>query len=129
MSRKKKYKVIKLPSNFEEMEQYIEENRFMLMNHVINSIEYAHDNNIEYINVFDFKYSDFSITLSKETFIENIENIYDFYLENEKYELCTDIVNLKNKLLNYDNEEKNGKKTRSKSKSSSIFKDKKPSDN
>jgi hypothetical protein len=129
MSRKKKYKVIKLPSNFEEMEQYIEENRFMLMNHVIDSIEYAHDNNIEYINVFDFKYSDFSITLSKETFIENIENIYDFYLENEKYELCTDIVNLKNKLLNYDNEEKNGKKTRSKSKSSSIFKDKKPSDN
>ena len=40
------------------------------------------------VEVFNFKNSDFVITISREAFRDNIQNVYNFYLQSEKYELC-----------------------------------------
>ena len=69
------------------------------MEQVINSIEYAIDNKMEMIEVFSFKGSDFIVTLNAESFLENVENIYKFYVSEEKYELCKRVKRINLRLL------------------------------
>ena len=50
------------------------------------------------MEVFKFKKSDFVITLSHDTFKQNLENVYNYYILIEKYELCTRIKKIADKL-------------------------------
>ena len=99
MGRKIKYKVLKLPSTFDELEVYIQDNIIKLTEQVLNSIDYAIDNNLKFIEVFQFKRSKYSICLSEDTFSDKIENIYELYIESEKYELCQSVLDLNKKIL------------------------------
>ena len=92
------YKVYVLPSSLAEMEGFVQKNKTKLTEHVITAIEYAVDNALETIQVFKFKDSDFLISISKDRFLQNIDNIYEEYLLEEKYELCGRITSLKTKI-------------------------------
>jgi hypothetical protein len=88
-----------LPSDYGPMESFILKNKVKLMEQVVFSISYALINNLSSINVFKFEKSDFIVVLDRSTFAENIKNIYDFYIQNELYELCDRVINVQ-KLLN-----------------------------
>lgn len=92
------YKVYVLPSDLNEMEGFVQKNKTNLTEHVITAIEYAVDNSMETIQVFSFKDSDFLISISKDRFLQNVDNIYEEYLHLEKYELCGRITQLKAKM-------------------------------
>lgn len=92
-------KVLKLPSNFNEMESYIIENKLILTEHVIDCIEHAVETNKDSIDIFNFNNrSGFYVKLKKDMFLENVKNIYDFYMEEELYEKCSRVVDLQSKI-------------------------------
>lgn len=92
------YESYLLPSDFSEMDTFIENNKTIMTEQVVSSIEYAIEKNLEIVEVFRFKKSDFVITLSHETFKKNLENVYNYYISTEKYELCTRIKKIEEKL-------------------------------
>ena len=87
-----------LPSDFEEMDIFIKNNKTLMTEQVVSSIEYAVENKLPIIEVFKFKKSDFVITLSYDNFKNNLENFYNYYISIEKYELCARIKKLEDKL-------------------------------
>lgn len=92
------YKPYMLPSEFAEMDAFIEKNKTLMTEQVVSSIEYAVEKKLEIVEVFSFKKSDFVITLSHETFKQNLENVYNYYILVEKYELCARVKGIENKL-------------------------------
>ncbi len=101
MSRKT-YQSYLLPSEFTELEKYIIKHKLKLMEHVVDSIEYAVSKKLDFIEIFKFINSEFTITLSMDKFKENIFNIYEYYINNELYELCARVKTLDNKLNIYE---------------------------
>lgn len=99
--RKKKveeFNPLFLPSSNIELEKYIGENKVKLMDGVISSIEYATKNELPMTEVFYFDKSEYVITVSKHQFKKNVEKIYQFYIDNEYYELCPRVLQLINTL-------------------------------
>ena len=94
----KKYKPYLLPSDFNEMERFIEVNKTLMTEQVLSSIEYALDKKLTIIEVFSFKNSDFVVTLPFEQFKDNLLNVYNYYIQIEKYELCSRIKKIETKL-------------------------------
>jgi len=95
---KSSYTPYLLPSNFEEMDKFIELNKTVMTEQVVASIEYALEKNIPVVEVFKFKSSDFVITLSYDSFQNNLENVYKYYIDTENYELCARVKKLEDKL-------------------------------
>lgn len=93
------YKSLKLPSDDAELKVFLSKNKIKMMEQVLDSIEYSLENNLESVEVFSFKGSDFIVTLSRDCFLENVENIYKFYIGEEKYELCNRVKRVNVKLL------------------------------
>lgn len=87
-----------LPANDKDLERFISKYKVDMTQQVISSIEFAVKHNLPIIEVFQFKGSSFVITLSIKEFDANLENIYNYYLEQEHYELCKQVVELRNKL-------------------------------
>jgi hypothetical protein len=94
-----RHKSLKLPSEDSELKKFLSKNKLSLMEQVLNSIEYAIENEIESVEIFSFKDSDFIVSLHRDKFLENIENIYKFYVNEEKYELCSRVKRINLKLL------------------------------
>lgn len=92
------YSPLTLPSDYDEMNDFIIQNKVKLTEKVVSSVQYALVNNLSSIEVFKFKNSDFIVVLEYSTFKDNINNIYEFYIESELYEFC-DRVNKLKKLL------------------------------
>ena len=104
----KKYNPLKLPIDYSEMESYIESNKRQLTEQVLTGIQYAFDHNLSSIEVFEFVKSDFIVIIEKSSFTENIENIYNFYIDTEQYEFCERALKLK-KLIQTNEKEKRHK--------------------
>jgi len=98
MPKASKHKLYTLPSNFNEMNKFIEVNKIQLMEHIVASIEYAIDKKLSFVELFSFNDSDFVVTLPKDQFKENLENVYQYYIEKEHYELCIRVKNVEQKL-------------------------------
>lgn len=94
MAKKLKYKSFVLPSDFNELESYVQSHKFDLTERVISSIEFAVEKDLPMVEVFNFKNSDFVITIAKDAFYENVQNVYKLYLQEEKYELCNRVKQL-----------------------------------
>ena len=98
MPKASKHKLYLLPSNFNEMNKFIENNKIQMMEHIVSSIEYAINKKLTFVEVFSFKNSDFVVTLPVNQFKENLENVYNYYIEKEYYELCLRVKSVENKL-------------------------------
>jgi hypothetical protein len=97
-----------LPSTDDELKLFIEKYKVDMMEQIITSIEYAISHKLSLIEVFQFKNSQFVITISEKEFESNLNNIHNFYMENEVYELCSRATKLQN-LLKKKNDEKQKK--------------------
>ena len=106
-----RYKPLTLPSDNDELYKFLQSNKLYIMESITNSIEYAVGKNLPLAEVFSFKNLDFIVTLPSESFEENINHIYDYYIKNEKYELCGRVVRLKEKLKNNEQKKKDKKRT------------------
>lgn len=89
-----KYKIYVLPSNFDEMERFIDSHKIEMTEQVVSSIEYALNKKLSFVEVFSFKNSDFVITIPIESFRENLKNVFDYYIDTENYELCARVKSI-----------------------------------
>jgi len=94
----KSFSSLTLPSDYDEMKMFIIKNKVKLTEQIVLSVQYALDNGISSIEVFNFEYSDFIVILEKSNFKENLNNILNFYLETEQYEFCDKLIKLKKEL-------------------------------
>ena len=69
-----------------------------MMEQVVGIIEFAIEKNLPMIEVFQFKNSDFVITLSEKDYLTNLDNIYAYYMQKEAYEHCARVVRLRKTL-------------------------------
>jgi hypothetical protein len=97
-SLKKSRKVIELPSNNDAMEKYVEKNRPEINEAIVDSIEYAVNRRLGGVEVFCFKNSNFVVILTRKDFKENLENIFEYSLHNELFEVCGKVKRIKDKL-------------------------------
>jgi hypothetical protein len=104
-----KYSSLTLPSDYDQMESLIKSNKIKLMEQIVSSICYAVDNNLNAIEVFNFKDSDFIVVLDRNSFEDNLNNIYEYYISSEKYEHCGRVLNIKQQLTNKNEQEKRHK--------------------
>jgi len=94
-----------LPSTNDEMREFISKFRVDMMEHVISSIKFAHKNNLNLVEVFQFNNTSFVVTICEREYIPNLIHISNFYKKNEIYELCPRVDEL-HKLLKYKHDEK-----------------------
>ena len=87
-----------LPSDNKDLQFFSQKFKVDMMEQVVGIIEFAVEHNLPLIEVFQFKNSDFVITLSEKDYITNLNNIYSYYMKNEEYENCSRIVKLQKTL-------------------------------
>ena len=104
-----KYSSLTLPSDYCQMESLIKINKIKLMEQVVSSICYAVENNLNAIEVFNFKDSDFIVVLDRNSFESNLNTIYNYYISSEVYERCGRVLNIKQQLNQKNEQEKRHK--------------------
>lgn len=87
-----------LPSANEEMKTFAKNFKVDMMEHVVKSIQFAVDNKLNIAEVFQFKNSSFVVTISENEFESNLENINQYYMDNNLYELCQKIDVLRKRI-------------------------------
>lgn len=113
------FRALTLPSDYEEMELFIKNNKVKLTEQIVLSVQYALSNGFSSVEVFNFEDSDFIVILDQSTFKDNIDNIFDFYVSTEQYEFCDRLVKLKKQLEQHEQKQQ---KIRYKPKGSSKHK-------
>lgn len=83
-----------LPSDNTELQSFSKKFKIDMMEQVVGSIEFAILNQLPLVEVFQFKNSDFVITLSAKDYLNNLDNIYCYYMKREAYEHCPRVVRL-----------------------------------
>jgi hypothetical protein len=89
-----------LPSENAELESFSRKYKDDMMNHIIDSIEFAVKKKLPIVEVFQFKNSDFVITLSDKDYLTNLNNIFLYFMEHEVYEYCGRVIRLQKTLIN-----------------------------
>ena len=83
-----------LPSENKELQFFSQQFKVDMMEQVVKAIEFAVEHHLPFIEVFQFKNSDFVITLSERDYLNNLDNIYSYFLEKEIYEYCPRVIQL-----------------------------------
>lgn len=89
-----KHEVVELPSNNKEMEDYVLSNRLEINEKILDNIEFALKNKMSVVELFCFKDSNYVVVLNRNDFKESLQNIYDFSMNKEKFEVCIRIKKL-----------------------------------
>lgn len=92
---KHKLNSIILPVENDLLEEYILENKRQLMLHVVSAIEVGIKKNLEFIEVFKFEDTNFIVTISKQDYNENLNFLYEQFINLEFYEDCDRIIKVK----------------------------------
>lgn len=106
------YEKYVLPSKYDELTSFSKKFKSDMMDHVLSSLERAIDKDLPLVEVFQFKNSDFVITLSDVDYLTNLENLYAYFLDNEKYENCDRLVRLQKTIKEKSENTTDEKKTR-----------------
>jgi hypothetical protein len=102
-----------LPALNGELTIFVDKYKLDMMEQVVSSIEYALENKLPITEVFQFKNSQFVVTIAEKEFESNLDNIYRSYMEKEIYELCPRVVKLQNLLKRNKDEKQKETKSRS----------------
>jgi hypothetical protein len=94
-----------LPSSNDEMRSFIDKFKTDLLEQVVRSIEYAIENRQGIVEVFQFKNTNFVVTIDHTEFESNLENVHTYYMEHELYELVPRVVKLR-EIIKYIHNEK-----------------------
>lgn len=95
-----------LPSNLDEIRTFIEKYKSDMMGQIVSSIDFALKHKLPFVEVFHFKNSNFVITIAKDHFKENLDNVYKFSVDSEDYELCLRASKLRDHLTKISQNEK-----------------------
>ena len=87
-----------IPSDNKELQSFSQKYKFDMMEQVVGTIAFAVEHSLPLVEVFQFKNSDFVITLSEKDYLTNLDNIYSYYIEKEAYEYCPRVVRLQKTL-------------------------------
>ena len=87
-----------LPSENKDLQSFSQKFKVDMMEQVVGIIEFAVEHDLPIIEVFQFKNSDFVITLSEKDYLTNLDNIYTYYMQKEEYENCPKVVRLRKTL-------------------------------
>ena len=87
-----------LPSENKDLQSFSQKFKVDMMEQVVGIIEFAVERHLPIIEVFQFKNSDFVITLSEKDYLTNLDNIYTYYMQREEYENCPRVVRLRKTL-------------------------------
>jgi len=93
-----------LPSPNDEMRKFVNKFRIDMMEHVVSSINFAVENKMPIVEVFQFKNSPFVVTIAEKEFALNLDHINKFYTTNEIFELCPRVEKLRQDLQRKNNE-------------------------
>lgn len=85
-----------LPSPSEDMRTFINKFRVDMMEHIVASIKFAIENKLHMVEVFQFSDSPFVVTINSREFEANLVHINKFYMDNEMFELCPRVEQLRN---------------------------------
>jgi len=91
-------KVLELPNNNIDMESYVLNNKEKIYDSIISNIETAIKKRLGAVEVFRFQETNFVVVINRKDFKENLQNAFDFSLENEHFEICAKAKNIMNKL-------------------------------
>lgn len=80
-----------LPSPNDEMRKFVAKFKVDMMEHVVSSIEFAIENKLPIVEVFQFKNSPFVVTINAGEFEPNLFHIRKYFMDHEMYELCTKV--------------------------------------
>jgi hypothetical protein len=86
---KKSPVVIELPTGSLAMEHYLNKYRRDINDTLIDSFDYAIKKRFNGIELFCFENSNYIIIVNDKDFRDNIQNIFDYSLKNEDYDICT----------------------------------------
>jgi hypothetical protein len=95
---KQKNEVLILPSDYSTLNSYIATHKTELTEATLRRIKYALRTKKESVPLFKFKDSKYIVTLRSEDFYENVLSIIEYYLEEEKYELCDNAYKIKKQI-------------------------------
>jgi len=87
-----------LPSDNTELQSFSQKFKLDMMEQIVSSIEFAVQHKLNFIEVFQFKNSDFVITLQEKDYLTNLDNVYSYYMEKEAYEFCPRVIKLQKTL-------------------------------
>jgi hypothetical protein len=87
-----------LPSDNKELSKFSKKFKADMMRQVVKLIDFAIKNDLPLIEIFQFKNSDFVITLTPKDYSSNVNNIYKYFMDNEIYEYCPEVIRLQEKL-------------------------------
>ena len=93
-NKKRSRKILKgfsLPSGFCRLETIIVNKKKELMIRVLDSIEFAINNGLTSVDVFEFDKTNYVVSLDESKFSENLNNIMSYCIENEYFEECNRI--------------------------------------
>lgn len=92
-----------LPSSTDDMKTFVEKFKIDMMEHIVDSIELAVKNKLPIVELFQFKDSDYVITIATKEYDLNLEHIRNVYQSNNMSELCPRIEQLR-EILKQQNE-------------------------
>jgi len=94
-----------LPTANDEMRVFVDKFKVDMMEHIVSSIKFAVENNLQLVEIFQFKNSPFVVTMVEKEFVPNLEHISQFYKEHQIFELCSRVEQLR-KILKHKTNEK-----------------------
>ncbi len=95
---KEKYEVIELPSDNDGMAEFVAKNRVKINEKIVDNIEYAINQRLGGVEIFCFKNSNFVVVLNRKDFKESLEDIFEFSLDNEHFEICDKVKKMMDKI-------------------------------
>ena len=91
-------KVLELPNNNIDMESYVLNNKVKIYDSIVSNIETAINKRWGAVEVFRFQETNFVVVINRKDFKENLQNAFDFSLENEHFEICAKAKKIIDKL-------------------------------
>jgi hypothetical protein len=70
------------------MENYVLNNKTKIYDFIVSNIETAINKRWPNVEIFKFQETNFVVILNQRDFKENLQNAFDFSLENEHFEIC-----------------------------------------
>lgn len=95
---REKYGVIELPTDNAAIEEFVAKNRVAINEKIVDNIEYALKQRLGGVEIFCFKNSNFVVVLNRKDFKESLEDIFEFSLDNEHFEICDKVKKMMDKI-------------------------------
>jgi hypothetical protein len=99
--KKTRPRPIKLPNSDIEIEKYTNNNRETIFIHIADCIDHAIDNSEDMVELFSFIGTQYYVILHNKDYLQSLEHVFGYFMENELYEHCQKIKNIKDKLVSF----------------------------